>query len=248
VTLTQLAIVVVAMLLGAVVKGAIGTGLPTIAVPVMAGFIGAEEAVVVMAIPTIVTNSWLLWNHRGFARETRDLPTLIGFGVVGVVLGVWVLSVVESGVLLLVIFGVITAYIVLFFSRPTMELSPGAGRWVAPPAGAAAGILQGSTGVSGPMLTVYTHALRLPRRSFVFQLAAQLQVFAVVQVVSLAIVGLYTADRVTASLLAIIPAVLGLPVGMYLGARLPRRTFEVLVLGFLAVMAVKLLFDGIGQL
>jgi hypothetical protein len=243
----ELAVVVVAMLLGAVVKGAIGTGLPTIAVPVMAGFIGAEEAVVIMAIPTVVTNTWLLWNHRAFVRQTRDVPTLITFGVAGVVVGVWALSVVPSGVLLLVLAGVIAAYVTLFLIQSTLQLTRAKRRWLSPLVGTAAGVLQGATGVSGPVLAAYTHALRLPRRAYLFQLAAQLQVFAVAQVIGLGVAGLYSADRVGASLLAIVPAVLGLPVGMLLSSRLPRRGFELLVLAFLAVMAVKLLADGLGQ-
>jgi uncharacterized membrane protein YfcA len=246
-TASQLAVVIVAMLLGAVVKGAIGTGLPTIAIPVMAGFLGAEEAVVIMAIPTVVTNTWLLWNHRSFARQTRDLPALVMFGVVGVVAGVWVLTVAHPGALLLVIASVIVVYVTLFLSRPELQLTPAAGRWLSPPAGTVAGALQGATGVSGPVLTIYTHALRIPRRAYLFQLAAQIQVFAVVQVIGQVVAGLYTTERVGASLLAIVPAVLGLPVGMLLSSRLQRRTFERVVLVFLAVMAVKLIVDGLGQ-
>jgi uncharacterized protein len=248
VTGPELAVVFVAMLLGAVVKGAIGTGLPTIAVPVMAGFLGAEEAVVIMAIPTVVTNTVLLWHHRTFSRETRELPALILFGIVGVTAGVWALSIVHPGILLLVLAGVIATYVGLFLTRPALALSPSAGRWLSPPVGTFAGALQGATGISGPVLTTYAHAMRLPRRAFLFQLAAQIQVFAVVQVIGFAAFGLYSWSRVGSSLLAVAPAVLGMPVGMFLSSRLPRRAFELLVLAFLAVMAGKLLLDGVGQL
>ena len=81
--------IVAAMAVGAVVKGVTGSGLPTIAIPVMAGFLGVERAVVVMAIPTVVTNSWLLWEHRHHASGARDLPLMLGCGVLGAVAGVW---------------------------------------------------------------------------------------------------------------------------------------------------------------
>jgi hypothetical protein len=47
-----IAAVVVAVALGAFVKGTTGAGLPLIAIPVLATFVGPEEAVVVMTIPT----------------------------------------------------------------------------------------------------------------------------------------------------------------------------------------------------
>jgi hypothetical protein len=80
VSAASLAVIVTAMAVGAVVKGVTGSGLPTIAIPVMAGFLGVERAVVVMAIPTVVTNSWLLWEHRHHASGARDLPLMLGCG------------------------------------------------------------------------------------------------------------------------------------------------------------------------
>ena len=241
----ELAIVIGAMLLGAFVKGAVGTGLPTVAIPVMAGFIGVEEAVVIMAIPTVLTNSWLLWAHRGYASESRDLPALMGFGILGAVAGAWILSAVEPALLMFALAGVVGIYVALFVFRPQLEVSPDRSRRLAPPVGAAAGALQGATGISGPLLTTYTHALRLPRRPFLFQLAAQIEVFALAQVLAFVALGLYTLELLAASLLAIVPAALALPLGMRLSARLPLVTFERVVLVVLVIMAGKLVFDGI---
>ena len=44
-------------------------GLPLVAVPFMAGFLGAEHAIVVMQIPGLVSNVWLVWRHRGTVRH-----------------------------------------------------------------------------------------------------------------------------------------------------------------------------------
>ena len=242
---SELAIVIGAMLLGAFVKGAVGTGLPTVAIPVMAGFIGVEEAVVIMAIPTVLTNSWLLWAHRGYVGQSRDLPSLMAFGIVGAVVGAWVLSAVEPVWLMFALAGVVVAYVGLFVFRPQLEVTEVQSRRLSPPVGAASGVLQGATGISGPLLTTYAHALRLPRRAFLFQLAAQIEVFAVAQVAAFAFLGMYSLELLASSLLAIVPAAIALPLGMRLSARLPLATFERLVLVFLVAMAAKLVFDGI---
>ncbi|QBI21486.1 sulfite exporter TauE/SafE family protein [Egibacter rhizosphaerae] len=245
---TEILVVVVAMLLGAVVKGAVGAGLPTIAIPVMAGFIGVVDAVVIMAIPTVVTNTWLVARHRRALDQTRDLPVLLVTGGIGVVLGAWILDRVAPAWLMFTLAAVIVLYAAVFLTRPTFEISPDTSRLLAPPMGSAAGLLQGATGMSGALLTTYTHALRLPRPAFMVQLVTQIQVFTVVQVASFALLGLYDTERLLGSLLAIVPALVGLPLGMRLGTRLPPRPFELLVLVVLGGMAIKLVVDGIGAL
>ena len=48
-----LMIVLIAIALGSYFKGAVGIGLPTIAVPTLAAFLGAEHAIVVLTIPVL---------------------------------------------------------------------------------------------------------------------------------------------------------------------------------------------------
>ena len=67
----DLVVIVAAIAIGAFVKGATGGGLPQIAIPVMAAFIGVERSVVIMAIPGVVANGWLVWSHRAEAPQTR---------------------------------------------------------------------------------------------------------------------------------------------------------------------------------
>ena len=59
-----LVVIVTAIALGSLIKGVTGSGLPQIAIPVMAIFIGVEHSVVVMAIPGMVSNAWLIWRFR----------------------------------------------------------------------------------------------------------------------------------------------------------------------------------------
>ena len=70
----------IALVVGGFVKGATGTGLPMVAVPVMAAFIGVPHAVAVMAIPILATNLWLVWSHRAAAAAARGLVVLMAAG------------------------------------------------------------------------------------------------------------------------------------------------------------------------
>lgn len=239
----DLVVIVAAIAIGAFVKGATGGGLPQIAIPVMAVFLGVEHAVVVMAIPGVVANGLLVWSHRGEASATRHLPAMIGAGVVGAVVGTMLLKSLDgrvlSGVLALVVLG----YIVLAVARPGFTLPEPVTRVGSGPVGLVAGGLQGATGISGPLLTTWLHGFGLPPRAYVLALSSLFFVFSTVQAVTLLGVGLYTPSRLLESLLALVPILLALPLGVRAARTLSPQTFQRVILVLLAISVVSLLRD-----
>lgn len=241
----DLVIIVVAIAVGAFIKGATGGGLPQIAIPVMAVFLGVERSVVVMAIPGVVANGWLVWSHRGEARLTRDLPGMLAAGVVGSVVGTLLLKSLDGRILSAALAVMIVAYICLALLHPGFTISPRVTRVASPPVGLAAGGLQGATGISGPLLTTYLHGFGLPARAYVFALSTLFFVFASVQTVTLAAVGLYTPARLLESLLALLPIVVALPLGVRAARRLSPQTFQRVVLVLLGASVVSLVHDAL---
>ena len=67
---TELAVVFLAIGAGAFIKGLTGTGFPLVAVPIMAIFLGVEHAVIVLQIPNLVSNLWLVWRYRDKMKTT----------------------------------------------------------------------------------------------------------------------------------------------------------------------------------
>jgi uncharacterized membrane protein YfcA len=246
VTISTVLVIVAAMGVGAFVKGVTGQGLPSIAIPVMATFIGVEAAVVIMAIPGIVTNSWLIWTHRTHFPHTRDLATLLATGTVGAVVGTFLLERLNENVLALTLAAIVVVYAVVYFVHPELRLPERITRLTSPPVGLAAGLLQGATGISGPLIATYLHGLRLDKEAYVLSITTAFQVYAVVQALTLALVGLYTGDRLVLSLLSLLPIMAILPLGARLTGRLSRKSFEHVVLALLLVLALKLLYDGLG--
>lgn len=238
-------VVLAAVAVGAFAKGVTGVGLPAVAVPVMAAFVGVEHAVVVMAIPGVISNAWLVWQHRAQAGSTRDLRTLLPTGVAGVVVGTWVLTRMDERLLSLGLATAVAVYLTVYLTRPGFALPPRLTRVLSPGVGLASGALQGATGISGPLVVTYLHGFRLRQHVYVFSVAAIFLTFAVAQGLAVAHAGLYTWTRLVHSLLALVPTLLLLPAGMRLSRRLDGRVFELLVLGLLVVMGVKLVVDAI---
>jgi uncharacterized membrane protein YfcA len=241
----DLVIIVAAIAVGAFVKGATGGGLPQVAIPVMAPFLGVERAVVLMAIPGIVSNAWLMWTHRETAAQTRDLPVLLVTSTAGAVVGTVALKSLDARVLSGVLAGVIVLYITVALAHPGFRFPPRVTRVASPPVGLAVGGLQGATGISGPLVTTYMHGYQLAPRAYVFSLAALFCIGAVVQTITLAAVGLYSSTSLGQSLLTLVPIVLFLPLGSRAARRLSPQSFQRIVLVLVAASAISLLHDAI---
>lgn len=237
--------IVVAIGLGAFVKGVTGTGLPQIAIPVMAAAIGVERAVIIMAIPGIVSNAWLVRTHREAWPRTRDLPALLTTGLLGAVAGTVVLTTVDGRWLSLVLATVILAYIAVLTRRPHLTLGPTLTRYASPPVGLVAGGLQGATGVSGPLLSTYLHGFGLAPAAYILSLSTLFLAFSAVQVAVLAGLGLYTVELLRDSALALVPIAVMLPLGSRLSRRLPATTFRRVILVGLALTSAALLYGAL---
>ena len=243
--LSELSIILIAMVVGGFVKGATGLGLPPIAIPVMASFLGVEHAVVIMAIPGVITNASLLWTYRSHLHRTRDLPAMLATGVFGSVAGTTLLTTLDDRILSLVLASVIGLYVVISLAHASFSLPPTLTRYTSPPVGLAAGLLQGSTGVSGPILSTYLHAFRLNKEAYVLSVTTVFLVFSVVQTVALAILGLYTESRLGESLLALVPIMVMLKVGTHLTQGLSRRAFDLMILAVLIGSGVRLVYGAL---
>lgn len=139
----------------------------------------------------------------------------------------------------------IVVYVFLRVRKPQAVLSASASAWVSPPVGLASGALQGSTGVSGPLLTTYLHSFGLAPSPYIFSVSTLFLVFSVAQVVTLVALGAYSATLVVEGVLAIIPVAVMLPLGSRLSRKMPARTFSNIVMATLFVAAVALVWQAL---
>lgn len=237
----ELVVVVVAVAVGAVTKGLAGLGLPVVAVPVTAGFLGVEEAVVVMAFPSLASNLWLIAEHRGARRDTRHLPALVLPGVVGAAVGSWLLTAVDETALAVVVAVLVGGYAALFAVNPEVRVPEPVARRLSPVVGLGAGVMQGTAGFSGPVVGAWLHSFRLPRPAYVLSVTTVFGLVGVAQVVALAALGRYTWGRVGASALALAVVAVGLPLGSRLARRVSPGAFDRVVVVLLVASAAWLL-------
>lgn len=238
----DLGILVAGLAVAGFAKGATAMGLPLIATPILAGIFGPRPAVVIMSIPILVANSLLLVQRgRSLAVMRSVLPILIA-GAIGTAGGVLLLSRIDQKV-----FAVVIAALVVFFLLRGDRLlggDPAARRlrWGGPALGLAAGVAQGSTSIASPLIGSFFHARRLPPADYVIVLASIFQLNSIIQVIGLALLGLYTPKLITIGILSLGPILVALMAGIWARGRLDERRFRQLIVGLLVVSVLNLLW------
>ena len=238
----DLAVIAGAIAFGGFVKGITGLGLPVLAIPIIAGFLDVQHAVIVLVIPGIVLNVWLTWNHRDKATEIPEMAVFLTFTCVGVLFGTVVLYLASERFLNSVLAAWIAVYLVVQIAAPDFRLEMRTRTRFAPYVGALAGLFQGSTGISGSVIATYFHSLRLAPTTFVFAVAAPFLVMAVAHCVTLIMFGMYTRQLVLQSFIALVPALVSITLGMRLRRYVNERNFNHLILGLLLLVGVRLIY------
>ncbi len=242
----ELVLVMISLAIGFFAKGVTGIGGPLVAVPVLAGFTGVEEAVVVVAIPTLAANAWLLWTTRDSAEQTLNyVRPLVVASVVGAALGALALTRTSDRVLAIVLALLILTYLLVQVVRPEIRLTGKQARLLASPVGLAGGVLAGSTGIAAPVVATYFHAMGFKRAAFVFAISLPFLIFGIVQIASYSVLGVLTGERLISGLAATIPTLGVIPFGSKVGERLPQQAFRFAVLVVLALSTLRLLWEAI---
>ncbi len=244
VTTTEVVIVVIAILTGSLVKSVTGMGMPIIAVPIMALFVSVEDAVVVIAAPTVALNAWLCWRERSHRHETRDLGRLALFGIAGAVLGAFLLAALPERVVMAALATMVLAYVVRFLTAPDIKVGSAASAKWSPVVGFGAGVSLGSTGISGPIVATWIHAYRLAPGAHIFAVTL---LFAITGFAQLAV---FVADGRLLDLgapaaLTFIPAFAMVPFGGALRKRMSGEVFDRAVLAVLSVSAAALIVRAV---
>jgi uncharacterized membrane protein YfcA len=232
-------VAIFAFLLGGIVKGAMGFGMPMVAIPVLTAVHSLPMALSIAIVPVIATNIWQLWKFRAH-RRSDVLPKFLATGVFGLFAGALVLSYVRNAYLEIGL----GLFVLSYLARRTRKNAPADPRF-APAFGFAAGVAHGTVGLSGLVGSPYFHALGLTRPKFIFCNTAMFMMFSVLHLVSL---NLYSDGAVWIGFATLIPAFTGLWIGDKLSARLSSSGFSRLITCMLIFGAILPIWNGVQSL
>jgi uncharacterized membrane protein YfcA len=236
----NLVLVAATIAVAALLQSASGFGFSLIAVPVISILVGARTAVVATdTLAFVLIGSLVIMERRRV--QTGSLRLVTASALVGMPMGLWILTHVGDRPLAIVIASVVIVLtLALMFGLAAPER---AGIDVL--AGFTSGVLATSTGTNGPPLVLALHARGVPPAEFRATLAAAFALQDVVAMIGFGITGHFTAAvwRVVA---AGLPALLvGRLVGERVFARLDQRRFRAVVLGVLLATGVISLVEAL---
>lgn len=229
-------LVILTFLLAGLVKGVIGLGLPTVAMGLLGLAMAPAQAAALLIIPATLTNLWQLafgGHLTGLIKRLWPMLLLIFLGTavgtlwIGMAGGHWVVRGLGAALLLYALGG-------LFL--PTLRVKPRHESWLGPLCGLITGIITSATGVFVIPAVPYLQALGLRRDELVQALGLSFTVSTLALAAGLLWRGALGSGELGASLLVLIPALLGMWLGQWLRQRIS------------AVLFKRVFFIGLGAL
>lgn len=241
-TLTLLAFGIAVFVLGGLVKGALGVGLPMIAVPLLSLVVPGHQAIGLVAIPVLASNAWQAWEARVDAADiVRFVPLIVAL-VAATLLTVRLTLGLSDQTLGRMIAAAVLTGVALTVWRPQFAITPRSERRWGFGVGLVSGLLGGVSSLTGPLIVSYLMALRLRRETFVGCISVIYLCAAVPLYGAMLWHDRIDSDDLVVSALALVPLWCGLRLGRTLRNRLGEQGFHRLMLGFLTVVALVLIF------
>lgn len=213
-------------LLAGLVKGVIGMGLPTVAMGLLAIVLPPAQAAAILVVPSLVTNVWQLLAGPSFAALARRLwPMMVGV-VVGTVAGAGVLAGNVASLAKIGLGIALMVYAAVGLAGLRLSVAPKHELWAGPLVGATTGLVTGATGVFVIPAVPYLQAIGLERDDLVQALGLSFTVSTIALALGLLRLDAFAANSAWISLLALVPALLGMQLGQWLRQRIAAATFR----------------------
>ncbi|VVO08658.1 sulfite exporter TauE/SafE family protein [Pseudomonas fluorescens] len=237
-------LVIGTFLLAGMIKGVIGLGLPTIAMGLLGLAMLPAQAAALLIIPATVTNVWQLAFGGHLSGLVKRLWPMLLAIFIGTAAGTLWLGI-DGG------YGVVRAlgaalllYALSGLFLPTLQVNAGTEGWLGPLCGVLTGIITSATGVFVIPAVPYLQALGLSKDELVQALGLSFTVSTLALAAGLLWRGALGGGELSASLLALMPALLGMLLGQWLRQRISAVLFKRVFFIGLGVLGGHLLISG----
>jgi uncharacterized protein len=238
------AIVTGAFTLAGFVKGVIGLGLPTVSIGLLSLVMAPVEAVALLFVPSLVTNIWQLALGPNFRPLLKRQWTMLLSICIGIAIGAYLFGTVRYpgakrwlGVSLL-------AYAAFGLSPLHFHVRQRDEPILSPIMGALTGLIASITGVFMVPNVPYLQALGLDRDDLIQALGLSFTISTIALGIGLGVQGSLPAATLGASLLTLIPALIGMAIGQKVRTAISARAFRICFFVGMALLGAELALKG----
>jgi uncharacterized membrane protein YfcA len=236
-TLTQVLVIAGAFIVAGIAKGAIGMGLPPIALALMSFAVPLEAALALMVVPSMATNIWQAIYGRGFLRLLRRFWPMAVTSVAGLMVVAVGLGQLGSPMAMTWVGVILVVYSTMALTAWRPSVSRATERWANPLIGLASGAVAGVTGVAAVPFLPYMQSLDIDRHDLVQALGIMFLFIIGALTVALALQGAFdSANNLVGAILAIVPTFAGVWLGQKARQAVSAETFRrIFLIGMFAV-------------
>ncbi|WP_028240468.1 sulfite exporter TauE/SafE family protein [Stutzerimonas azotifigens] len=233
--------VALALFLGGAVKGTVGVGLPLVVVSLLGSLLDPRLSVALVTLPVVMTNVWQSLRSGILLGALRRFWPLILVFALSTWVGAQILVALDAALLLGLLGAAVVMFSLINLFQPRLRLAAEHERFAGPGVGLVAGLLNGVSTVNGPPLAIYLVSLGLDKETFIgsYGLIALCGSFPLL--LSYIGVGLLGPTELGASLLAVVPALVGVVAGERLRHRIDPELFRRILLAVLIVLGLNLI-------
>jgi uncharacterized membrane protein YfcA len=240
-----LVLLLMALFVAGTTKGLLGIGMPIVAVPLLNLIVDLRIAVILLAVPLIITNIPQAIHGDRIPIVLRRLWPILAGMVFGVGIGVTLLSMTNPNYLKPVVGIILLAVCALMWFAPKLTVPPRLEPIASPGAGFVGGLAGGLAALPGPFVFVYLLALGLKRDQFVQYSSMFLVISAAVMTVFLRGKGVMSWTDAGISTLATLPIFVGMWAGGFVRNYVSQGLFRKLILVVVAVSGAQMLMVAI---
>jgi uncharacterized membrane protein YfcA len=204
----------------------IGLGLPTVAVGLLGLVMSPGEAAALLTIPAIVTNIWQLATGPRFGVLARRLRWLLAGICLGTLVGGFAFGRIAGPDARIALGAALVIYAALGLARLELRVPARLEPSLSPVIGAATGLVTAATGVFVVPAVPYLQALGLAKADLVQALGLSFTLSSLALGAMLLAQGTLGGGAAGTSLFALLPALIGMAIGQWAGARISPGLFR----------------------
>lgn len=240
----SLIIIAVAFVLGGMVKGVAGLGLPVITVAVLTFAFGLPSAMGLMVVPGLMANAWQALGPN-FWPALKRISVFLVPSLFTIWFGTGLLVTLNSSWLVAMLGIILSIYAIIGISGFSVTIPPAKERFIGPVFGLVNGITTGMTGVTSTPSVIYLNGLGMKREMFIQSMGLLFLISYVVLTASLWMRGLVTMEIGGLSLFAAVPALIGMWIGRWLRFRTSEASFKRLFYRVLLLIGLYLIVRAV---
>lgn len=242
---TAVAATFVAFLAGGAAKGIVGMGLPTVALAILGTVLGLHEALPLLVVPAFLTNAWQAAYGGRFRLLIKRFWSMIAASCFGVWAGSVILFRVDPGIMNATLGAVLALYALLGLTAVRFHVPPAQEPYLTPLAGAATGVVVGTTGSLVMPVVPYFQALGLDKDTLVQAMGLSFATSSLALGIALAGHRSLEIEGLVVSTLALVPAMIGMHLGQWVRARISPETFRRWLFISLLILGANLVWKGV---